>query len=82
MAPKRASDDDPQQAHKVQRIEQGLSASPPQRLLNNDFSGSVKRKLQDSKRTGQACDRCKVRRLHLTTSASVWESRAVLSRLR
>lgn len=27
---------------------------------NNDFSGSVKRKLADSKRTGQACDRCKV----------------------
>ncbi|KAJ4985616.1 transcription factor [Stagonosporopsis vannaccii] len=30
---------------------------------NHDFSGSVKRKLADSKRTGQACDRCKVRKI-------------------
>lgn len=26
-----------------------------------DFSSSVKKKLQSSSRTGQACDRCKVR---------------------
>ncbi|KAJ4333393.1 hypothetical protein N0V95_009438 [Ascochyta clinopodiicola] len=30
---------------------------------NSDFSGSVKRRLADSKRTGQACDRCKVRKI-------------------
>jgi hypothetical protein len=58
MAPKRAFDDEPhaQLGIKVQRIEQGAQ-SPTQ---GNDFSTSVKRKLADSKRTGQACDRCKV----------------------
>lgn len=58
------SDDDATLANfsKIQRIEHGIShtTSPHQRLNNNDFSGSVKRKLADSKRTGQACDRCKV----------------------
>lgn len=70
------SDDDTSLANisKIQRIEHGAhgfppphqSVSPHQRLqhsastTNNDFSGSVKRKLADSKRTGQACDRCKV----------------------
>ncbi|KAF2822622.1 hypothetical protein CC86DRAFT_330338 [Ophiobolus disseminans] len=63
MPPKRASEDDPQLAQKIQRIEHGLSASPPQRLPSIDFSGPVKRKLADSKRTGQACDRCKVRKI-------------------
>jgi len=62
MPPKRASEDDPQLVHKIQRIEHGVPASPPQRMQQNtDFSVSVKRKLADSKRTGQACDRCKVR---------------------
>jgi hypothetical protein len=63
MPPKRASEDDPQLIHKIQRIEHGVSTSPPQPVpnsSNNDFSTSVKRKLADSKRTGQACDRCKV----------------------
>lgn len=76
---KRMSDDDASLANisKVQRIEHGAhglapahqSVSPHQRLqqstaaTNNDFSGSVKRKLADSKRTGQACDRCKVRKI-------------------
>ncbi|KAH6639174.1 hypothetical protein C7974DRAFT_127078 [Boeremia exigua] len=72
---KRMSDDDTSLANtsKIQRIEHhhahahGLppSESPHARLqhTNNDFSGSVKRKLADSKRTGQACDRCKVRKI-------------------
>jgi hypothetical protein len=56
MATKRPSDEDPNLGlNKIQRIEH---ASP--HLPNNDFSGSVKKKLADSKRTGQACDRCKV----------------------
>ncbi|KAH7092490.1 hypothetical protein FB567DRAFT_434831 [Paraphoma chrysanthemicola] len=63
MPPKRPSEDEPPLIHKIQRIEHGLSSSPPQRLPNNDFSGSVKRKLADSKRTGQACDRCKIRKI-------------------
>ncbi|KAF2993586.1 hypothetical protein E8E13_000514 [Curvularia kusanoi] len=74
---KRMSDDDAGLTNttKIQRVEHhhghGLSAahqastSPHQRLhtANNDFSGSVKRKLADSKRTGQACDRCKIRKI-------------------
>jgi hypothetical protein len=64
MAPKRASEDDLHLATKIQRIEHG-SPQPqpqphPQPPNRNDFSGSVQRKLADSKRTGQACDRCKV----------------------
>lgn len=50
---------------KIPKIEQGNAQSPlsaQQRALpNNDFSGSVKKKLASSSRTGQACDRCKVR---------------------
>lgn len=51
-----------QHGHGISQTHQGIqSTSPHQRLSNNnDFSGSVKRKLADSKRTGQACDRCKV----------------------
>jgi hypothetical protein len=57
MATKRPSDEDPNVGlNKIQRIEH---SSP--HVANNDFSGSVKKKLADSKRTGQACDRCKVR---------------------
>ncbi|EAT83057.2 hypothetical protein SNOG_09792 [Parastagonospora nodorum SN15] len=63
MAPKRASEDEPTLVHKIQRIEHGVSTSPPQPVANNDFSTSVKRKLADSKRTGQACDRCKIRKI-------------------
>jgi hypothetical protein len=58
MAPKRASEDDLHLATKIQRIEHG--SPQPQPPNRNDFSGSVQRKLADSKRTGQACDRCKV----------------------
>jgi hypothetical protein len=59
---KRQSDDDLLPVPKIQRIEHNaVPTSPLQRQPNNDFSGSVKRKLADSKRTGQACDRCKVR---------------------
>jgi hypothetical protein len=43
------------------------AAAASQAASNNtnptDFSGSVKKKLADSKRTGQACDRCKVRKI-------------------
>ncbi|KAF2027715.1 hypothetical protein EK21DRAFT_91228 [Setomelanomma holmii] len=65
MPPKRPSEDEPSHIYKIQRIEHPhpVSSSPPQRLPNNDFSGSVKRKLADSKRTGQACDRCKIRKI-------------------
>ncbi len=63
MSPKRSAEEDaePHLVHKIQRIEHVSPTSPHQRLPNNDFSNSVKRKLADSKRTGQACDRCKVR---------------------
>lgn len=65
MAAKRCSEDDPNVVHKIQRIEHADPSSPHHhhRLSNNDFSGSVKKKLADSKRTGQACDRCKVRKI-------------------
>ena len=62
MPPKRGPEDDLHLATKIQRIEHG-SPQPqpqPQPPNRNDFSGSVQRKLADSKRTGQACDRCKV----------------------
>ncbi|OAK94156.1 hypothetical protein IQ06DRAFT_260947 [Phaeosphaeriaceae sp. SRC1lsM3a] len=67
MPPKRASEDEPQLSHKIQRIEH--RSSPPQPVsattstAGADFSTSVKRKLADSKRTGQACDRCKIRKI-------------------
>jgi hypothetical protein len=61
MATKRPPDEDPHLVHKIQRIEQADALHAHHRLSNNDFSGSVKKKLADSKRTGQACDRCKVR---------------------
>jgi hypothetical protein len=85
---KRMSDDDASLANtsKIQRIEHGghggppyqqahqASVSPHQRLnaSNHDFSGSVKRKLADSKRTGQACDRCKVRPSDPVLIACIW----------
>lgn len=58
---KRQSDDELLPVTKIQRIENLSPTSPLQRQANNDFSGVVKKKLADSKRTGQACDRCKVR---------------------
>lgn len=67
---KRMSDDDDAglaNTSKIQRVAHAAAAAAnasPHRLhhaaSNHDFSGSVKRKLADSKRTGQACDRCKV----------------------
>ncbi|CAI9625039.1 unnamed protein product [Alternaria burnsii] len=64
MATKRPPDDDPNLVSKIQRIEHQDPLSPQHRPSNNnDFSGSVKKKLADSKRTGQACDRCKVRKI-------------------
>lgn len=37
---------------------------PKQETKPETFSNSVKKRLQSSTRTGQACDRCKVRRIH------------------
>lgn len=50
---KRHSDaaDDDTSLHKIRRTE------------NGDFSGAVKKKLSSASRTGQACDRCKVRHI-------------------
>jgi hypothetical protein len=83
MPPKRASEDEPQLISKIQRIEHGVSTSPPQHhhalAANNDFSTSVKRKLADSKRTGQACDRCKVRtRILLQLFRLRWDKSCVI----
>jgi hypothetical protein len=65
MGPKRDSEDDISdisQAAKIPKIEHGIAPSPlaPQQPLGTDFSSSVKKKLSNSSRTGQACDRCKV----------------------
>ncbi|KAF2119734.1 hypothetical protein BDV96DRAFT_351936 [Lophiotrema nucula] len=64
MGPKRAPDSDIQHGHKLPKIENGLEGTPlSQRSANSDFSGSVKKKLAASTRTGQACDRCKIRKI-------------------
>ncbi|KAF2265505.1 hypothetical protein CC78DRAFT_579249 [Lojkania enalia] len=62
MGPKRSPDSDLQQATKLPKLEHGLPSTPltQHRAPNNDFSGSVKKKLASSTRTGQACDRCKL----------------------
>jgi hypothetical protein len=85
MGPKRASDGDlnqHQQLPKLPKIEQDdahgyVTASPlsARGAPNSDFSGSVKKKLANSTRTGQACDRCKVRVCPLaaaTTTQTRW----------
>ena len=61
MAKRPSEADEPHLVSKIQRIEHASPATPNQRLTTSDFSGSVKKKLADAKRTGQACDRCKVR---------------------
>ena len=51
---------------KIPKIEPGLAQSPLSAHRpppNHDFSGSVKKRLATSSRTGQACDRCKVSRV-------------------
>ncbi|KAF1837112.1 hypothetical protein BDW02DRAFT_566351 [Decorospora gaudefroyi] len=64
MTTKRPSDDDANHlVNKSQRIEHADAGGGEQRPSSSDFSGSVKKKLADSKRTGQACDRCKVRKI-------------------
>lgn len=60
MGPKRAGDLDLHLATKLPKLEQPASPLTTQLTPNSDFSGSVKRKLANSSRTGQACDRCKV----------------------
>lgn len=63
MGPKRAPEDDLEQVTKVPKLEEGSPSSPlsQQHTQNADFSTSVKKRLANSTRTGQACDRCKVR---------------------
>ena len=63
MGPKRASEGELPQVTKVPKLEQGSPSSPlsQHQTQNADFSQSVKKKLASSTRTGQACDRCKVR---------------------
>lgn len=80
MAPKRPSEGDVSQAAKMPKIEPDLADSPlttlPSRAQpSSDFSGSVKKKLANSSRTGQACDRCKVRRASSPRRARLTPSR-------
>ncbi|KAL5630120.1 hypothetical protein BROUX41_001726 [Berkeleyomyces rouxiae] len=42
---------------------QEMEPNPKKVKVTNEFSTVVKRKLQSSRRTGQACDRCKVRKI-------------------
>ncbi|PVI05299.1 hypothetical protein DM02DRAFT_715847 [Periconia macrospinosa] len=71
MAPKRPSEGDLNlpPATKHLKTESSATQSPtpvqqhPQHALPSDYSGSVKKKLANSSRTGQACDRCKVRKI-------------------
>ncbi|KAH7121124.1 hypothetical protein B0J11DRAFT_57616 [Dendryphion nanum] len=71
MGPKRASDDDLNPNVKLTKLDHvdvnaiaaSALAATQQRSVNQDFSGSVKKKLATSTRTGQACDRCKVRKI-------------------
>lgn len=64
---KRMSDASPDVAlshiAKIAKVEPGLALSPQPypRPPPNDFSSHVKKRLAVSSRTGQACDRCKVR---------------------
>ncbi|OAF98859.1 uncharacterized protein CC84DRAFT_1200430 [Paraphaeosphaeria sporulosa] len=52
-------------AAKTAKVEPGLAQSPQAfpRPSPNDFSSHVKKRLAVSSRTGQACDRCKVRKI-------------------
>ncbi|KAF2644415.1 hypothetical protein P280DRAFT_465752 [Massarina eburnea CBS 473.64] len=66
MGPKRPSEGDVNvpAATKLPKIEQQSPLLAQQRAApHSDFSGSVKKKLANSSRTGQACDRCKVRKI-------------------
>jgi hypothetical protein len=54
MPPKRNAD--PDEAN-------GVPSKQQRKEDPEDFSNAVKKRLQSSSRTGQACDRCKVRRL-------------------
>ncbi|KAF9732617.1 hypothetical protein PMIN07_007799 [Paraphaeosphaeria minitans] len=52
-------------AAKIAKIEPGLAQSPQAfpHPSPNDFSSHVKKRLAVSSRTGQACDRCKIRKI-------------------
>ncbi|OCL13120.1 hypothetical protein AOQ84DRAFT_226366 [Glonium stellatum] len=64
MAPKRAADDDAQTGNKLPKTESTISTPLAQSHRSSaDFSSSVKKKLSASTRTGQACDRCKIRKI-------------------
>ncbi|TKX23265.1 transcriptional activator-like protein 7 [Elsinoe australis] len=51
----------------TKRLSDAHDGTPPatkvQRTESADFSGAVKKKLSGASRTGQACDRCKVRKI-------------------
>ncbi|KAF2875892.1 hypothetical protein BDV95DRAFT_626283 [Massariosphaeria phaeospora] len=71
MGPKRPSDSTLPPDSKVPRVSKTEHSGPQsplaplaqQREPASDFSGSVRKRLVESKRTGQACDRCKVRKI-------------------
>ncbi|KAF2494025.1 hypothetical protein BU16DRAFT_512265 [Lophium mytilinum] len=64
MAPKRALDHDALHDNKLPKLEQSPGSPLTQsRAESADFSNSVKKKLSASSRTGQACDRCKIRKI-------------------
>ncbi|KAF2273113.1 uncharacterized protein EI97DRAFT_436355 [Westerdykella ornata] len=65
MAPKRPPDQDFHLETKQPKLEPGIAAAPlrPQPSPASDYSAPIKRKLQSSSRTGQACDRCKHRKI-------------------
>ena len=58
----------------AKRLSEASSDGTPNKLARTDnggdFSGSVRKKLTGTSRTGQACDRCKVRDAIMLTSTT------------
>ncbi|OCK83397.1 hypothetical protein K432DRAFT_347212 [Lepidopterella palustris CBS 459.81] len=64
MTAKRPAEDNAQQGNKLPKIEENIISPLSQsQRAPTDFSSSVKKKLNASTRTGQACDRCKIRKI-------------------
>jgi len=81
MGPPKRPSEELQHPRKLPKIEHGLVGSPLNEThsQHGDFSGSVKKRLANSSRTGQACDRCKVRQQKAATASrsimvSHWQS--------
>jgi hypothetical protein len=81
MGPPKRPSEELQHPGKLPKIEHGLVGSPLNEThsQHGDFSGSVKKRLANSSRTGQACDRCKVRKQKVATASrsimvSHWQS--------